>query len=259
MKTLLPLLALLLALVGCSQNTDDNTLVIGMELAYPPFEMTDEHNKPTGISVEIAEALGKNLDRPIRIENIPFAGLIPSLKTGKIDLVISSMTATEERARSIDFSDPYLTIGLSLLVAKDSSVTRIADLNTPQRTVAVKQGTTGHLFATETLPLANVLVLEKESAAVLEVIQAKADAFIYDQMSTFKNAQRNPETTRALLDPIKQEAWAIGIAQGNPGLLQQVNAFLKAYKAQGGFDQLGDKYLSEQKAAFTKAGIPFYF
>ena len=65
-----------------------------MELAYPPFEMTDEQGRPDGISVALAEALGKFLGREVEIQNTAFDGLIPALKTGKIDLIISSMTAT---------------------------------------------------------------------------------------------------------------------------------------------------------------------
>tara|TARA_B110000037_G_scaffold179735_1_gene206075 strand:+ start:380 stop:1162 length:783 start_codon:yes stop_codon:yes gene_type:complete len=260
MKLILILSTAILLLSGCSkQKADTNTLVIGMELAYPPFEMTDEQNRPIGVSVDIANALGKHLNRPIRIENIPFAGLIPSLKTGKIDLVISSMTATEERSQSIDFSQPYLKTGLCLLIGINSPIKDLEELNDPKFTYAVKQGTTGHLYATEHLAQSTLLVLEKESAAVLEVIQGKADAFIYDQMSTYMNWKRNPETTRALLTPIKQESWAIGLAKGNPDLLNQVNTFLKEYESQGGFEQLGNKHLPKQKAAFKELKIPFYF
>src|SRR5438067_10014734 len=117
-------------------------LVVGMELSYPPFEMLDAAGKPTGVSPDMAKALGDYLHRSVRIENLPFDGLIPSLKTGKIDLIISSMTATEERARSIDFSEPYLRTGLCLLVAKHSTVNSIDDANKPGRTIVVKQGTT---------------------------------------------------------------------------------------------------------------------
>ena len=122
-------------------------LIVGMELAYPPFEMTDAAGKPSGISVDLATDLGKYLGRPVVIENTAFDGLIPALKTGKVDLVISSMTATAERAQSIDFSDPYLSTGLCLLLRKDSSARGIDELDRAGVKVAVKKGTTGHLYA----------------------------------------------------------------------------------------------------------------
>ena len=236
-------------------------LIIGMELAYPPFEMTDPQGKPTGISVDLARDLAQALGRPAVIENIAWDGLIPALKTGKVDLVISSMTATAERAKSIDFSDPYIATGLCLLLKKDSAaqgVKGIADLNKPGVRIAVKKGTTGHLYATANLKNAEILVLDKESAAVLEVSQGKADAFIYDQMSTYQNWQRNKETTRALLDPFQKESWAVGLRKGNDELRDKVNAFLKDYRAKGGFERLGDRYLKEMKDEFKRLGSAFF-
>jgi polar amino acid transport system substrate-binding protein len=249
---------LCVALANCGPRPSD-TLVVGMELSYPPFEMTDEQGRPCGVSIDLAKALGQYIGRRIRIENIAFDGLIASLKTGKIDLIISSMTATAERAQSVDFSEPYLRTGLCLLVRKESSLQSIADSDQPGRTIAVKKGTTGHAWAAANIRQAKVLVLDKEAACVLEVVQGKADAFIYDQMSVFKHWQRNPDTTRALLKPFQEESWAVAINKGNPELLRQVNAFLRHFRARGGFAQLGDRWLREQKETFRKQGYPFYF
>lgn len=229
-------------------------LRVGMELAYPPFEMRDATGQPAGVSVDLARALGEDLARPVQIENLPFDGLIPALKTGKIDLILSSMTATDERARVIDFSEPYLRTGLCLLTGVKSTVQAPADA----RTLVVKKGTTGHLFAAKNLRGAKVLVLDKESACVLEVAQGKADAFIYDQMSVFSHWQRNRDTTRAVLAPFQHESWAIGLPKGSP-LREKVNAFLAKFRADGGFERLGDKWLAEQKAEFKKLGIAFFF
>ena len=252
-------LSILLLSVSCSRTSDDNTLRVGMELSYPPFEMTDERNRPTGVSVDLAMALGERLGQDVKIENIPFAGLIPALKTGKIDLIISSMTATEERAQSIGFSKPYLTTGLCLLVSKNSDINSIEDLDRSGKQVAVKQGTTGHVYGTGNLKAAELLLFEKESAAVLEVAQNKVDAFIYDQMSTYMNWLKHQETTRPILEPFKREHWAIGLRINDEALKREVNAFIDAFKDSGGFDRLGDKYLAEQKAAFRKLGYPFFF
>jgi polar amino acid transport system substrate-binding protein len=250
--------ALIGLLIGCGPKPSDR-LIVGMELAYPPFEMTDAQGEPAGVSVDLARDLGKHLGREVRIENIPFHGLIPSLQTHKIDLIISSMTATPERARSIAFSDPYLTTGLCLLVGKDSPIHSIADADQPGRMVAVKVGTTGHVYATDNIKRARVLVLDKEDACVLEVVQGKADAFIYDQISTYENWRRHPEATQAILNPFVRESWAIGMRLDDTNLLHAVNQFLKDYKAAGGFERLGDRYLKEQKEAFRKLGYPFYF
>ncbi len=257
----LPLVAFAFALLlfaGCS-GQKDNTLVVGMDLSYPPFETLDASGQPTGVSVDLARALGESLGRRVRIENIPFVGLIPALKSKRIDLVISSMTDTPERRQSIAFSEPYLSTGLALLVAKNSPVQTAADLDQPGRTVVVRQGTTGEVWARAQLKQARILAVEKEATAVLEVVQGRADAFVYDQMSIWQNGRQHAETTRALLTPINREAWAVGLRLDDAALREQVNAFLKTHRAQGGFDRLGDKYLSEQKADFAARGIPFFF
>ena len=261
LKSLFPLLAALaLTIFGSTVVAEekDKPLIVGMELAYPPFEMTDTSGKPTGVSVDLATDLAKSLGRPVVIQNTAFDGLIPALKTGKIDLVISSMTATAERAQSIDFSEPYISTGLSLLLKKDSTAKGIADLDREGVKVAVKKGTTGHIFATNNLKKAQVLVLDKESAAVLEVSQGKADAFIYDQMSVYQNWQRNKETTQAILEPFQKESWAVGIRKGNDELKAQVNRFIKEYREKGGFEQLGERYLKEMKDEFKRLGSAFF-
>ena len=178
-------------------------LRVGMELSYPPFEMTDPQGRPAGVSVSLAKALAAHLGRELVVENIAFDGLIPALKTGKIDCIISSMTATPERARSIAFSEPYLKTGLALLVGAKSPVQSAGDLDVAGRVIAVKKGTTGHQFAATSIKKARLLVLDKESAAVMEVAQGKADAFIYDSLSVYQNHKRHPDTTRPILKPFQ--------------------------------------------------------
>lgn len=233
-------------------------LIVGMELAYPPFEMTDPSGKPSGVSVDLATDLAKSLGRPLVIQNTAFDGLIPALKTGKVDLVISSMTATAERSQSIDFSDPYISTGLCLLLKKNSGAKGIDDLDRVGVKVVVKKGTTGHLYASSRLKHAELLVLDKEAAAVLEVSQGKADAFIYDQMSVYQNWQRHSATTRAILEPFQKESWAVGLRKGNDELKSKVNKFILEYRAKGGFEQLGDRYLKEMKDAFKRNGYSFF-
>lgn len=232
-------------------------LVVGMELSYPPFEMTDEKGKPAGIGVELAEALAAKLGRKLEIQNYSFDGLIPALRTGRIDLIISSMTANEERAKVIDFSVPYMNTGLAILVAAKSDIQSIEDLKKPGRRIAVKKGTTGDTYVRDHLKGATALILEAEAACTLEVVQGKADAFIYDQMSIFQFAKKNPTTTRGLLKPFQGESWAIGIKKGNAELKKQVDAFVTDFKASKGLEKLGEKYIQADREVFKEMGYPF--
>ena len=116
----------LLAITACREKSNSSgkgvALRVGMDLSYPPFEMQDKAGMPDGVGVRLAEALAARLGRPLKIVPMEFSGLIPALKTGNIDIILSSMTATEERAQSIDFSNPYAHTGLALLVRKDSDI-----------------------------------------------------------------------------------------------------------------------------------------
>ncbi|NJM36669.1 MAG: transporter substrate-binding domain-containing protein [Akkermansiaceae bacterium] len=246
---------------GCSKKPSNSSagdvLRVGMDLSYPPFEMQDKAGNPDGVGVRMAEALAIQLGRKLKIVPMEFSGLIPALKTGNIDIILSSMTATDERRQSIDFSNPYAFTGLALLVGKNSDIQSIEDLKKPGRKITAKTGTTGEIWAINQIPQAGRVVFEDQAACVLEVAQGRADAFIYDQLSIYKYAEENKATTRGLLKPFVEESWAIGIAKGNTELLGKVNAFLDDFRKQNGFEKLGEQYLKDEKKFLESVGIPF--
>ncbi len=246
---------------GCSEepknSAKNQVLLVGMDLSYPPFEMQDKSGNPDGVGVKMAEALAAHLGRTLKIVPMEFSGLIPALKTGNIEIILSSMTATDERRQSIDFSDPYAFTGLALLVGKNSDIQSIEDLKKPGRKITAKASTTGEIWATNHIPQAGRVVFEDQAACVLEVAQGRADAFIYDQLSIYKYAEENRTTTRGLLKPFVEESWAIGIAKGNRELLTKVNAFLGDFRRQNGFEKLGEQYLKDEKKFLESEGIPF--
>lgn len=254
------MLALFLTACSEKENTQKEVLKVGMELAYPPFEMSEKDGTPSGVSVDFAKALGASMGKEVVIENIAWDGLIPSLKTGKIDLIISSMTITEERKKTIDFSIPYAQSSLAILANKNSAIKSIDDLNVAGKTVAVKKGSTGHIYAKDNLPNANVLVFDKEAACVLEVVQGKADGFIYDQLTIYKNYAKNMDTTVPLLQSFQKdyEYWGVALKQNSP-LKTDVDAFITKAKADGTFATFANKYLTDAKKTFDELGIPFFF
>ena len=250
------LLLFLLLLAGCDRR-QSHTLRVGMEPTYPPFESQDLSGKPQGVSVRLSEALAADLGRPLEIVPMEFSGLIPALKSGSIDMIISSMTVTDARRQSIDFSEPYAFTGLALLVSASSPVQSIADLDAPGRRVTVKSATTGESWAAAHLPRTGRTAFTDDAACVLEVIHGRADAFIYDQLSILRHHNKNPAATRALLTPFTEEAWAIGIAKNRPELLSRTNAFLTRFRAGGGFEKLASEFLAEEKADLAARGVQF--
>lgn len=272
-KSLLFLTALAAAtaiMTGCSgkessseasgDSQEQEVLTVAMELAYPPFETKDEQGNPSGVSVDFMKDFGEYIGKEIRIENISFDGLIPSLQTGKADMVMSSMTITEERKETVDFSDPYANALLAVLTNKDSQITSVDDLNQEGKKVAVKTGSTGYLYAQEHLKNAEIIALQDESACVMEVSQGKADGFIYDQLTIYRNWQNNLDTTNAVFIPFQDvEPWGIAVKKGNTELLDQLNEFIETYREDGGFEELTEKYLSEEKEAFEELGFQWFF
>lgn len=256
LRFLAPILAGLLC--ACSES-GQQPLVIGMDATYPPFEFVDETGEISGVSAALGREIGQSMGREIEFRNINFEGLITALRTGSLDLIISSMTANDERRRSIDFSDPYVRTGLSILAAKGSDVRRAEDLKKPGRRIAVRLGTTGEMWVGEHLPEAELVRLDTDAACVLEVVNGTVDAWVYDQISIMNYHAQHPKETRAILEPLREEVWAIGLRKGRDELKAAVNTALAEFREKGGFERLADEFMSAEKAMMEAEGIPFVF
>lgn len=262
-KFLIGALAGLMIMTGCTtakKTEEKEKIVVGMELAYPPFEGKDDAGNPDGVSVQFVKDFAESLGKEAVIENIAWDGLIPSLETGKIDMIMSSMTITEERQKTVDFSQPYAKAMLAILANKDSGIKSIEDLNMAGKKVAVKTGSTGYFYAQKHLTNAEIVALPDESACVTEVSQGKADGFIYDQLTIYRNQQKNADTTVAVFIPFQDaESWGIAVKKGNTELVEQLNQFIEQYKKDGGFDRLTETYLAQEKKAFDELGFTWFF
>ncbi len=244
---------------GSTAESEDK-LVAVMELAYPPFETKDESGNPTGVSVDFIKDFGEYIGREVEIVNTAWDGLIPSLETDKADVIISSMTITDSRKEQVDFSDPYANAMVAILGNSDSDIESVEDLNQDGKKIAVKTGSTGHIYAQENLKNAELIVLADESACVTEVSQGKADGFIYDQLTIYKNNQNNPDTTKAVYIPFQDaEQWGVAVKKGDTELVNKLNEFIAHYSESGGFDELSEKYLSEEKKAFEQLDFKWFF
>ena len=154
-------------------------LRVGMEPGYMPFEMQDKQSRIVGFDVDMAKIMAKEMG--VELELVPTAwdGIIGSLLTDKFDIIMSGMTVTQQRNMKVNFVDPYIIVGQTILInAKVAgAVTSYKDLNDPKYTVTSKLGTTGEQAVKGLIPRAKYKSFETEPEAALEVMNGKADAF----------------------------------------------------------------------------------
>ncbi len=245
-----------LPLASCSRG---NKLIIGTDATYPPFEFVDEKGQISGVDIEIGKEIGKALGREVEFRNINFDGLQTALQTGAVDMLISSVSATPERRKSLDFSEPYVKTGLAVLLAKNSPVLKAEDLHKPGCKLVVRLGTTGETWVRDNLKDAQIKALDNDTSCVMEVVNGNVDAWVYDQISIMNHHQEHATETRALLAPLREEVWAVALPQGQDELKTKVNAVLATMKQDGSFKRLADRFMAKEQAMMAKQGIPFVF
>lgn len=265
-KVLLLVTVLLLVFTLSACKNDDNILKVGMELKWAPFEMIDTDGNPTGISVDLAYALGEYLDREVEIVDMAFNSLITALSTGEIDIIIGSMSITDERedGPNFTFSDPYFYFDLVTLLNKDfaeaNSIETKEDLLTYDGVRFVGQST----FVSLSIPrdeALNPILLEfiLADSAVVEVITGRADAFIISPSSAAGYAISNPSTTVIMWDPIDISPIGMGMREDDTQLLADVNAFIAGLNdTDGVYDMLRDLYDDVIAVNLPGKGLDYY-
>jgi polar amino acid transport system substrate-binding protein len=131
-----------LALSGCLGLFGGDKVVIGSDIPYKPFEYENAEGELVGFDVEIAEAVfAGEMDREYEFKRTSFDGIIPSLNNGNFRIIMSAMTINDERAESVDFSDPYFTAYQTIAVLEEDDISAPEDLK--GQNVGVQKGTTG--------------------------------------------------------------------------------------------------------------------
>ncbi len=133
-------------------------LRVGLEAGYMPFEMRDKSGDIIGFDVDLAKLMARQMGVKLTLVNTQWDGIIPALLTDKFDLLMGGMTITAERNLQVNFCDPYVLIGQTVLMPKKHAATikSYRDLNTPSYTVATKLGTTGDIAARKYIPRARI-------------------------------------------------------------------------------------------------------
>jgi polar amino acid transport system substrate-binding protein len=221
-------------------------LRVGFESGYVPFEMTDKKGNFIGFDMDYARRMAKEMKVKFVPVNTEWDGIIPALMTDKFDIIMGGMTITQERNLRINFADPYIVVGQTILLNKkhEGKVKSYKDLNDPKYILTSRLGTTGEQAIKRYMPKATYKSFQSEAEAGLEVINNKADALVYDlPFCGFLYGSQGKGKTIFLDTPFTYEPLAWAINKGDPDFLNWLNNFLRQTKGDGFYDRLYQKWI----------------
>jgi polar amino acid transport system substrate-binding protein len=221
-------------------------LVVGTDAAYAPFESQNEKGEIVGFDIDIVRAVAAKAGLEVRFVNTPWEGIFNALKQGDRDLLVSSITITDERRQSMDFTAPYFDAHQLIAVKSDSKVTRFDDLKDLR--VGVQTGTTGDetVSKLQGKNSTNIKRFESTPLALKELEAGGIDAVVADNGVVINYVANNNAASKfkTVNDPaFVPEQYGIVVRKGNTELLAKVNQGLAAIRADGTYDRIHAKYL----------------
>jgi len=250
------LLALALAGQAMAGTLDEvkkrGKLIAGVKTDFPPFGYVDSSGKNLGFDVDVAHLFAKALfddENKVELVAVTSGNRIPFLQSGKIDIIIASVTVTDERRQVVEFSEPYFMSGGLLLVPKNSSINGVEDL--AGKTVAVIQGAIQDKDIEQLAPKADRIKFGKVSEAVLAVKGGRADAFSQDDILILTLAKENPDL-KPVGKPFTPRPYGIAVRKGDVEFIKWVDGQLDKMKKDGTYDKLWKKYFGDVEAYLYK-------
>lgn len=248
-KFMLTLLAALLV-IACPATVAQNAkkIRIGVEGAYPPFSQIDTDGKLKGFDIDIANAICADLKAECVMVQQEFDAMIPGLLSRKIDAVIASMTITEERKRSVDFSDKYYQTP-ARFVAKAGSKLDVSTAGLKGKRIGVQRITIHDRFATSTFTQSEIVRYTKQDEVFLDLASGRLDGALVDLMAADIGFLKTPAGKGfAFLGPIYSDPKFFGTGAGiavrkaDTTLRDQLNTAIKSIRANGTYKKIQDKY-----------------
>ncbi len=226
---------------------DSGELRIGTEGAYPPFEFRDASGQMKGFDIDVGNALCAELKVKCTFLPQDFDGLIPALKAGKIDIIISSMSMTPARAKIIDFTKPYYVSPSQFVALKNSGIT-----DDPQtlagKTVAVQSGTIHQAYLEQNLPDIAEKSYTTIQEAELDLESGRVDAFLVDKLIAYDwlvktgNAKGFDYVGKPLTGPLVTGQIAIGLKKGDTATKTKLDAAIDMLLASPDYDKMSGVY-----------------
>lgn len=224
-----------------SDAADNKVLNVGCEGAFAPFTYIGDDGNITGFDIDLIKEIGKDLGYEVKITVMPFDGLIPSLKLGNIDLIISGFTISEERAKQVDFSDPYYLCGMSYVIEKRNAKEYDLYEKLQGKTVCTQLAATGTNFAQKFLDKSEVKIFNTPPETYIELGNGSCVAAIHDKPVNdfFLAKDRSGRfTSIQIKQHIDKEYYGIAVRKGNKKLLDEINRGLKDVAANGTFEKV---------------------
>lgn len=216
------------------------TLSVASDIPYVPFEFTSPGStEAKGFDVDLVKAIAKTLGiTDVKFVDRPFDGIILAIKQGQFDMSASSWTITPERAKEVDFGDPYFSANQAILVKKGSDVKTLDSLK--GKKIGAQRGTVGADLA-KTVAGASVLQYESANDAFNALAQGRVEAAITDYPVVAYAAKQTP-TLEVAAEVPGNLALGLMFPKGNTALRDAFNTGLAAIKADGTYDAIYAKW-----------------
>jgi polar amino acid transport system substrate-binding protein len=223
-------------------------LKVGVSATREPFSFVDRGGRISGHDGELARRLGLALGRPVEFANMKFMALIPALQSGKVDLIVTGMTATDERRRLVAFSRPYYRNAQVMLVRKaqgagDDLLWQVEDLRT--RRIGVLMGSAHESWVLRNMPEAAMLQYKTVSDVTLALKGSKIDAALYDA-EPLRELMREDDRLGRLGESLFAFDVGVGFAPDNDGLRERFDAFLAEIRAAGVYDDAVRRWINDR-------------
>lgn len=219
-------------------------LTVACDATWPPFEQVNEQTKELdGFGVELMRAVAAKAGLEIELVNVNFDSLMAGISQCQYDMAVSSITITEERKKTITFSDPYYAAGQIVAVRRDNTAIKSKD-DLAGMTVGGQIGTTGIIEAGK-VPGAKVKTYDEVGLAFQDLINGQLDSVIADNPVAALYVNKNKDKIMTVGSVFTDENFGIAICKKNTSLVPKVNAALKALKEEGFIDRLSRKWIGQ--------------
>ncbi len=219
-------------------------LRVGQDAGYMPLYGSDESGNRVGFEVDLARKMAEILGVKLQFVIVNWDGIIPALQSGKFDIIFSGMTITPERALRVDFTNPYLTVGQTVLynVKRFSTPPTYEQLSKMSGLrVSVQLGTTGDEAAKRLFTNAQILRFDTMDEAAYQVASGRADIMVVDSIYARYMAQKY-QTLKVSGELLTREELGIAVRRGNLEFLHWLNTFIRWARTSGLIEKLKEKW-----------------